>query len=53
MRATVDGNGAAVSRLLTGLAARDLWELRTGRSQSIIVDARHASAALTSFASAQ
>jgi CoA-transferase family III len=44
------GNGAAVARLLTGLAARDLWEQRTGRRQSIQVDARHAAAALTSFA---
>ncbi len=44
------GNGAAVARLLTGLAARDLWQIRTGRSQSISVDARHAAATLTSFA---
>src|SRR5438045_3058924 len=33
------GNGAAVSRLLTGVAANELWRLRTGRSQRIVVDA--------------
>ncbi len=43
------GEGAAVARLLTGLAARDLWALRTGRRQAISVDVRHAGAALASF----
>ena len=44
------GEGAAVARLLTGLAASRLWQLRTGRAQAVSVDARHAAAALTSFA---
>lgn len=43
------GNGAAVTRLLTGLAANELWRLRTGRSQQVIVDARHAAASLRSY----
>lgn len=43
------GEGAAVARLLTGLAARELWRLKTGRLQSLTVDARHAAAALSSF----
>ncbi|MBO0729361.1 MAG: CoA transferase [Acidimicrobiaceae bacterium] len=43
------GNGAAVVRLLTGLAASELWRLRTGRSQEVVVDARHAAAALRSY----
>ncbi len=43
------GNGAAVVRLLTGLAANDLWRLRTGRSQEVVVDARHAAASLRSY----
>lgn len=43
------GDGAAVVRLLTGLAASELWRLRTGRPQFVTVDARHAAAALTSF----
>jgi crotonobetainyl-CoA:carnitine CoA-transferase CaiB-like acyl-CoA transferase len=43
------GNGAAVARLLTGIAANELWRVRTGGSQSIAVDARHAAAALRSF----
>jgi CoA-transferase family III len=43
------GNGAAVVRLLTGLAASGLWRLRTGRSQHVVVDARHAAASLVSF----
>lgn len=47
------GEGAAVARLLTGLAARDLWQRRTGRGQAVRVDARHAAAALTSFAHLQ
>src|SRR4051794_37194102 len=44
------GEGAAVARLLTGLAAAELWRLRTGRRQRVTVDARHAAASLTSFA---
>jgi CoA-transferase family III len=43
------GNGAAVTRLLTGLAANELWRMRTGRSQELEVDARHAAAALRSY----
>jgi crotonobetainyl-CoA:carnitine CoA-transferase CaiB-like acyl-CoA transferase len=43
------GEGAAVARLLTGLAAAELWRLRTGRRQRVAVDARHAALALTSF----
>ena len=43
------GNGAAVTRLLTGLAANELWRIRTGRSQDVEVDARHAAAALRSY----
>ena len=44
------GEGAAVVRLLTGLAAAELWRLRTGRRQRVTVDVRHAAAALSSFA---
>jgi crotonobetainyl-CoA:carnitine CoA-transferase CaiB-like acyl-CoA transferase len=44
------GEGAAVARLLTGLAAAELWRLRTGRTQRVTVDAAHAAASLTSFA---
>jgi crotonobetainyl-CoA:carnitine CoA-transferase CaiB-like acyl-CoA transferase len=43
------GDGAAVARLLTGLAAAELWRLRTGRRQRVSVDAAHAAAALLSF----
>jgi hypothetical protein len=43
------GTGAAVARLLTGLAASELWQLRTGRTQHVTVDARHAAASLVSF----
>jgi CoA-transferase family III len=43
------GNGAAVVRLLTGIAAGELWRLRTGRSQRAVVDARHAAASLNSY----
>ncbi|HEX5267837.1 MAG TPA: CoA transferase [Acidimicrobiales bacterium] len=43
------GEGAAVCRLLTGVAANELWRLRTGRSQELTVDARHAAAALRSY----
>jgi crotonobetainyl-CoA:carnitine CoA-transferase CaiB-like acyl-CoA transferase len=38
--------GASVGRLLTGLAAGELWRLSTGRSQRVTVDARHAVANL-------
>src|SRR3954471_4571453 len=31
-----------------GLAASDLWKLRSGRQQSVAVDARHAAASLRS-----
>ena len=41
--------GAATARLLTGLAAADLWRLRTGRTQQVSVDARHAAASLRSY----
>ncbi|HUP87479.1 MAG TPA: CoA transferase [Acidimicrobiales bacterium] len=44
------GEGAAVARLLTGLAAAELWRLRTGHAQRVTVDAAHAAASLTSFA---
>jgi crotonobetainyl-CoA:carnitine CoA-transferase CaiB-like acyl-CoA transferase len=43
------GTGAAVARVLTGLAASDLWRLRTGRSQHVSVDAAHAAASLGSY----
>jgi crotonobetainyl-CoA:carnitine CoA-transferase CaiB-like acyl-CoA transferase len=43
------GNGSAVVRLLTGLAANELWRLRTGRSQEVVVDAHHAAASLRSY----
>lgn len=43
------GTGAAVARLLTGVAASEMWRTRTGERQSLTVDARHAAAALTSF----
>ncbi|HZT64750.1 MAG TPA: CoA transferase [Acidimicrobiales bacterium] len=42
--------GAAAARLLTGVGASEMWRVRTGRPQSLSVDARHAAAALTSFA---
>lgn len=41
--------GAAVARLLTGVGANAVWHGKTGRSQELRVDARHAAAALTSF----
>lgn len=44
------GDGAAVARLLTGVAAAELWRLRTGRTQRVTVDAAHAAASLLSFA---
>ena len=43
------GTGVATARVLTGLAASELWRLRTGRSQQVIVDARHAAASLNSY----
>jgi hypothetical protein len=43
------GNGAAVARLLTGVAAGEMWRARTGERQALTIDARHAAAALTSF----
>jgi len=43
------GRGAAVARLLTGVAANELWRARTGRTQRLTVDVRHAGAALLSF----
>jgi crotonobetainyl-CoA:carnitine CoA-transferase CaiB-like acyl-CoA transferase len=41
--------GVATARVLTGLAAADLWRLRTGRGQQVSVDARHAAASLHSY----
>ncbi|SRR5579875_12755 len=41
--------GAACARVLTGLAAAELWRTRTGESQAISVDAAHAAAALRSY----
>src|SRR5215212_3024114 len=42
------GETAAAAIAATGLAASDLWELRTGRSQHVAVDARRATASLRS-----
>ena len=42
------GETAAASLAAVGLAVSDLWELRTGRSQEIKVDARQATASLRS-----
>jgi crotonobetainyl-CoA:carnitine CoA-transferase CaiB-like acyl-CoA transferase len=41
--------GAAAARLLTGVAAAELWWQRTGRRQRVVVDARHAAASLRSY----
>ena len=41
---------AAAARVLTGVGANELWRTRTGRTQGLSVDARHAAAALLSFA---
>lgn len=41
--------GAAAARILTGVGANELWRVRTGRTQGLTVDARHAAAALLSF----
>jgi hypothetical protein len=43
------GEGAAVARALTGVAASDLWRLRGGASQSVTVDVGHAAASLRSY----
>jgi hypothetical protein len=43
------GEGAAVARLLTGVGANELWRTRTGNTQRLIVDVRHAAATLVSF----
>ncbi len=42
------GEAAAAAIAATGLAASDLWQLRTGRRQSVAVDVRHAAASLRS-----
>src|SRR6188508_3278354 len=39
---------AAAALAVTGLAASDLWKLRTGRGQEVAVDARQATASLRS-----
>jgi hypothetical protein len=41
--------GAAAARVLTGVAANELWRQRTGSSQALSVDLRHAAAALRSY----
>jgi crotonobetainyl-CoA:carnitine CoA-transferase CaiB-like acyl-CoA transferase len=42
------GEAGAATLAATGLAAADLWELRTGRRQDIAVDVRQATASLRS-----
>jgi crotonobetainyl-CoA:carnitine CoA-transferase CaiB-like acyl-CoA transferase len=42
------GDAGAATLAATGLAAADLWELRSGRKQNISVDFRHAAASLRS-----
>jgi crotonobetainyl-CoA:carnitine CoA-transferase CaiB-like acyl-CoA transferase len=42
------GVAGAATLAATGLAASDLWELRTGRDQSVAVDVRQATASLRS-----
>ena len=42
------GETGAAALAATGLAAADLWELRTGRQQSVAVDVRQATASLRS-----
>lgn len=42
------GLAGATTLAATGLAAADLWELRTGRRQSVTVDVRQATASLRS-----
>ena len=40
---------AGTARLLTGLAAAELWRLKSGEKQQISVDIRHAAASLRSY----
>jgi crotonobetainyl-CoA:carnitine CoA-transferase CaiB-like acyl-CoA transferase len=42
------GEAGAATLAATGLAAADLWEMRTGRRQSVAVDLRRAAASLRS-----
>lgn len=42
------GVAGAATLAATGLAAADLWEMRTGRNQSVAVDVRQATASLRS-----
>ena len=42
------GETASASLAAVGLAASDLWKLRTGRTQQVSVDTRHATASLRS-----
>ena len=42
------GETSAAALAATGLAAADLWELRSGRRQEVAVDLRHATASLRS-----
>src|SRR5258706_3784852 len=42
------GTAGAATLAATGLAISDLWEIRTGRRQSVTVDFRHATASLRS-----
>jgi crotonobetainyl-CoA:carnitine CoA-transferase CaiB-like acyl-CoA transferase len=42
------GTAGAATLAATGLAAADLWKLRTGRDQDVAVDVRHATASLRS-----
>ncbi len=44
------GEAAAAALALCGVAAAELWALRTGRGQQVRVDVRHAAASLLSFA---
>jgi crotonobetainyl-CoA:carnitine CoA-transferase CaiB-like acyl-CoA transferase len=43
------GDVGAVACLLAGIGANELWRARTGRSQILVVDARHAAAVLNSW----
>jgi len=40
---------AGVARLLTGVAAAELWRLKSGEKQEVTVDLRHAAASLRSY----
>ena len=42
-------SATAAARILTGAGANELWRLRTGRTQALSVDLRHAAAALRSY----